>query len=196
MFFGYPIAATAQNWLHECLVEMVTGILARLAAGEQPTAWPDIIPAAHQSRIRSRFGLRDRLNTFAAAAKRLTPAQRARVLTCLNEQNAIADLVSCASDCESLTDLPAAIREPARDLFVFAFALLTDLEVRDQHYATIYNLTKYHVCPFCCSEYFMRRARPGRLRPLSGCESLSLRRRQPSQPDTDGNAVQRALQEG
>ena len=26
MLFGYPIAATAENWLHECLVEMVQTI--------------------------------------------------------------------------------------------------------------------------------------------------------------------------
>jgi hypothetical protein len=76
------------------------------------------------------------------------------VLKCLKQQNAIADLVSCASDCERLTDLPAAIRNPAKDLFVFAFALLTELGVRDEHYAAIYNATRYHVCPFCGSEYF------------------------------------------
>jgi hypothetical protein len=154
MFFGYPIAATAPNWLHDCLVDMVTAIHARLDAGRQPQLWPAIIPAAHRARLRPKYGLRDRLNTYAAAAGGLTLAQRTQVLTCLNQQNAIADLVSCASNCESLTDLPTSIREPAKDLFVFAFGLLTDLEVRDLHFETIYNSSKYHVCPFCCSEYF------------------------------------------
>jgi hypothetical protein len=114
MFFGYPIAATAQNWLHECLVEMVTAIHVRIDAGQAPISWPNVIPAAHRTRIRSKYGLRDRLNAYVAAVQGLNPVQRAKVLTCLNQQNAIADLVSCASDCECLTDLPEAIRDPAK----------------------------------------------------------------------------------
>jgi hypothetical protein len=68
--------------------------------------------------------------------------------------NAIADLVSCASDCECLTDLPATIQAPVRSLFVFGFSLLTDLGVRDLHYSAIYNAISYRLCPFCGSEYF------------------------------------------
>jgi len=154
MFFGYPIAATAENWLHECLAQMVTAIHGRLDAAQRPQSWPAIIPTAHRAHVRSKYGLRDRLKTYEVAAQGLTPAQRAQVLTSLNQQNAIADLVSCASDCECLTDLPEAIRGPAKNLFVFAFGLLTDFGVRDQHYTTIYNSSRYHVCPFCCSEYF------------------------------------------
>jgi hypothetical protein len=154
MFFGYPIAAVAENWLHECLVETVTAIHARLDTGQQLPAWPAIIPAAHRARIRPKYGLRDRLNGYAEAAGGLTPAQRAQVLTCLTQQNAIADLVSCASNCECLTDLPAAIRQPASDLFVFSFKLLTDLDVRDVHYRFIYNTLGSKVCPFCALEYF------------------------------------------
>jgi len=154
MFFGYPIAATAQNWLHECLVAMVSTIHVRLDAGAQPPVWPAIIPPTHRVRLRSRHGLRDRLVTYAQAAQRLTPIHRAQVLTCLNEQNAIADLVTCVSNCERLADLPVAIRQPAAELFVFGFKLLTDLEVRDAHYAVIYNTLGSKVCPFCALEYF------------------------------------------
>jgi hypothetical protein len=154
MFFGYPIAAVAGNWLHDCLCEMVTAIHASIDAGQQPAAWPAIIPAAHRARLRSRTGLRDRLATYSAVAEALTSARRTQVLTCLAQQNAIADLVSGASDCERLTDLPAAIREPSKALFVFAFDLLTDLEVRDAHYAIIYNTIGSKVCPFCALEYF------------------------------------------
>jgi hypothetical protein len=154
MFFGYPIAATADNWLHECLVAIVTALHARLDAGLHPAAWPAIIPAAHRPRLRSRTGLRDRLTAYTGAVQGLTPAQRAQVLTCLTQQNAIADLVSEASDCECVTELPEAIREPANDLFVFAFKLLAELEVRDAQYAIIYNTIGSKVCPFCAMEYF------------------------------------------
>jgi hypothetical protein len=154
MFFGYPITATTQNWLHECLVEMVTAIHARLDAGKKLQKWPTSIPGAYRLRLSTKHGLRDRLKKYAASARRLTSAQRAQVLRCLNQQNAIADLVSCAANCECLTDLPLLIQEPAKNLFVFAYGLLTDLELRDQHYAAIYHSSEYHVCPFCCSEYF------------------------------------------
>ena len=152
MFFGYPIAATAGNWLHDCLCEMITALHTSIAAGQQPATWPTIIPAAHRPRLRLRTGLRDRLAVYAVALQALTPAQRMQVFTCLAQQNAIADLVSGASDCDDLNDLPSAIREPAKALFVFAFELLTDLEIRDAHYAIIYDTIGSKVCPFCALE--------------------------------------------
>ncbi len=154
MYFGYPIAAVAENWLHECMVEVVTTIHVRLNARQRALAWPLIIPEACRARLNSRTGLRNYLTTYTKAARKLDPAQRAQVLNCLQQQNAIADLVSCASNCDGLSDLPAEIRAPAKDLFVFAFGLLTDLGVRDRHYAIIHEACKHQVCPFCCSEYF------------------------------------------
>ena len=32
--------------------------------------------------------------------------------------------------------------------------MLTKLEIRDRHYAAIFNATPYHLCPFCGCEYF------------------------------------------
>jgi hypothetical protein len=49
VLFGYPIAATAENWLHECLVEMVQTIHANHDGRQVALAWPDIIPAAHRT---------------------------------------------------------------------------------------------------------------------------------------------------
>ena len=48
MFFGYPIAATAENWLHQAICEMVMTIHGSIEAGEDVPGWPDIIPAPHQ----------------------------------------------------------------------------------------------------------------------------------------------------
>src|ERR1035441_2092647 len=119
MYFGYPVAAVAENWLHECLCEMVTAIHTSLDAGDTAPRWPDIIPAVRRSRLRSRTGLRDRLDGYAAAAARLRRAQRARVLTCLTEQNEIANLVRGVTNCDALDDLPQPIRTPVTDLFTF-----------------------------------------------------------------------------
>lgn len=154
MLFGYPIAATAENWLHECLCAMVQMIHDRHDAGQAVPAWPGIIPTVSRGKLRTRTGLRDRLNQYSAAAGMLSISERQQVLTCLAQQNRIADLVACSTDCESLNDLPEAIRVPTAELFGFAFGLLTDLGVRDRHYYAIYTAASYHVCPFCGCEYF------------------------------------------
>lgn len=154
MLFAYPIAATAENWLHDSLVEMVRTVHAKLDAGEKVPDWPDIIPAEHRADLSSRGTLRDRLKIYETSAKALASDERQRVLTCLGQQNGIANLVSRTADCECLTDLPEAIREPVAELFDFAFALLTTVGVRDRHYQAIYNSAAYHVCPFCGCEYF------------------------------------------
>ena len=102
-------------------------------------AWPDIIPAAHRDKLHRRTGLHDRLAQYSAAAGKLSVSERQQVLACLVQQNRIADLVTCATDCESLSDLPKAIQAPVAELFGFAFELLTGLGVRDRHYHAIYT---------------------------------------------------------
>ncbi|UYW29035.1 hypothetical protein OKC48_11185 [Methylorubrum extorquens] len=48
-----------------------------------------------------------------------------------------------------LSDLPEKIRYPVKDLFEFAFGLLTDLGLRDGNYRKLYDRLKYKVCAFC-----------------------------------------------
>lgn len=154
MLFGYPIQATAENWLHECLCTMVHRIHASHDAGQAVPAWPELIPLAYRGILRTRTGLRDRLRKYSSVAGKLSVSERQQILMCLHQQNRIADLVMCATDCESLSDLPRAIQTPVGELFGFAFELLTGLGVRDRHYREIYNAVSYHVCPFCGCEYF------------------------------------------
>lgn len=154
MLFGYPIAATAENWLHNCLVEMLTTIHANIEAGTAPAKWPDIIPVLHREALRKRWGLRNRLITYREAVSALAPEKRRQIKNCLTQQNRIRDLCGCVEDCDALDDLPPACHIPIRNLFDFAFSLLTEIGVRDRHYAIIFNADTYHVCPFCGCEYF------------------------------------------
>jgi hypothetical protein len=154
VLFAYPIEATAENWLHECLLEMVQTIHTSHDAGQAVPTWRHIIPEAYRGKLSSRKGFRKRLYQYSAVARTLSVLERQQVLTCLGQQNRIADLVTCSTDCECLTDLPEAIRVPTAKLFGFAFELLTGLGVRDRHYHAIYTATSYHVCPFCGCEYF------------------------------------------
>jgi hypothetical protein len=154
VFFGYPIAATADNWLHDCLCEILSSIHMSIGAGEDPSEWPDIIPEVRRTTLRGRHGLKSRLELYSNTFKILSATERQKVVECLGQQNQIPDLLACIVDCEKVSELPAPIQQPITDLFGFAFLLLSELGIRDKHFQIIYDADKYHVCPFCGCEYF------------------------------------------
>lgn len=153
MLYGYPITATTENWLHDCLYEVIQLVHTSLQTSQALPDWPDIIPEKYRNRLRKRTGLRDRLKTYQTAVESLAQSQRDQVYQALVDQNAIAHLLSCAHNCESINDLPQSIREPVKDLFSFSFDLLTDLEIRDNQYRKIFEAVQ-NVCPFCGCESF------------------------------------------
>lgn len=155
MLFGYPPAATQNNWLHDCVLAAVKNVHALADAKKRYPAWPKILPEEHQATLRSRRGLRDRLKEYNIALRKLlSQSERDAVLAAVTDQNRIADLLSNASNCAALEALPAAVHDAVTSLFDFAFGLLTDLKIRDDHYKIIYNAVTEHVCPFCGTEYF------------------------------------------
>lgn len=155
MLFGYPLAATQNNWFHDCVLEAVKNVHALVDAKRRYPAWPKILADAHQPTLRSRTGLRDRLKAYNIALRQLSSkSERDAVLAAVTDQNRISDLLSNACSCATLEALPTAIRAAVTSLFDFAFGLLTDLGVRDEHYKAVYNAAIEHVCPFCGTEYF------------------------------------------
>ena len=154
MLYGYPIDATAENWFHDALCDVVIAVDAKVTANEDLPEWPLIVPQAHQADLRRKHGLDDRIKAFHTALKGLTAEERATVIRALRDQNNITTLASCDSDCSSLDDLPISVRQPIKNLFIFAFDLLSDLGIRDRHYSKIYVAAEHHVCPFCGLECF------------------------------------------
>lgn len=154
MLYGYPVGATANNWLHDCLASILADIHAHLAASEQAPLWPDIIPGEFRSQLVGRTGLRTRLRTYSAEMSKLTPEEREGVLQAFTDENRISHLLAGTSDCETVDDLPLAIQEPISKLFSYLFDLLTGLGIRDEMYRLIYDGIKYRVCAFCGLEYF------------------------------------------
>ncbi len=154
MLFGYPVAATQNNWLHDCLCEAVRAIHALVDAHKRYPAWPNVLPTACRPALESRTGLRTRLKAYDRVVRQLAKADRDVVLDALEGENRISDLLSGAHDCATIDGLPDAVREPVEALFGFAFGLLTDFDVRDQQYAALYAAAPEHVCPFCGTEYF------------------------------------------
>jgi hypothetical protein len=163
MFFGYPIeAVTKNNWLHECLCLFMEAIHQNLSLGTEVLDWFGVIPVAYQKRLESRLkhktGLGYKLNEYQQALKKLSLTDQDLVLQTFKDQNEIELLLSCQFDCDSINDLPQNVQniisKSLKDLFVYAFDLLTDLEIRDQHYQVIYKSIPSRVCPFCGYEKF------------------------------------------
>ncbi len=154
MLFSYPVAATADNWLHDCLCEMLDSIHDHVRRNKTPPVWPSIVPLSKRDQLRRRRALRDRLVAYADALRELTPQEQDQVARAIVEQNRIAQLLCCDCDCQALDALPSDIREAIVDLFDYSFRLLADLGVRDAHYRHIYQNSPFHVCPFCGCEYF------------------------------------------
>lgn len=153
MLFGYPIAATNDNWLHECLCEVNRSIHDTVDAGRCYPGWPAILPVAHRERLSARTGFRDRLANYDRTVRRFSKANRARILEAVTDQNRLSDLLIGRCNCARLAELPKIVHKPVKELFDFAFDRLTDLGVRDSHYIGIYETTQDHVCPFCGVEY-------------------------------------------
>jgi hypothetical protein len=154
LLFGYPVEATGENWVHDCLSETLRTIHNGLLAAEMLPIWPEIIPIKYRPLIQNRRGLRDRLRAYQEALERLNPNEQSHVLQALENQNQISLLLSCECNCPPINDLPEPIHEPVKELLHFAFMLLTDLGIRDRQYKLIYEKLPEKVCPFCGCEYF------------------------------------------
>jgi len=158
MLFGYPITATVNNWLHECFCEILQTIHSNVANGDLVTEWFEAIPKSYRDRLKSRLQRRgklgDKLNEYQTELAKLPVVEQNRILQAFNDQNKIAQLLSCQCNCEAITDLPLSIHKPVKDLFKYAFGLLEELEIRQQHYQIIYKSIPSRMCPFCGDENF------------------------------------------
>lgn len=154
MLYNYPPEATTGNWLHWCLALMLMRVHRDLELKQTPPSWPQIIPDKYREKLRLKCGLRDRLETYTDTLKSLTESEQQSVHETLVRQNQLRRLLNGRRTCQRIDALPEKIREPAKNLFEFAFGLLTDLEIRDAHYRTIYNSINEKLCPFCGLEYF------------------------------------------
>lgn len=163
MLFGYPIEATAENWLHDSVIAAVEKIHEFVEDGKNMPVWPDILPVAYRDKLENRPALQERLSSYDAALRNLTVAERKQTLDTLGAQNRITELLNCQCNCQAVAQLPLAIREPILSLFTFVFGLLTAYEVRQRQYVALYNSIPAKICPFC------------------GCEGLEA----PSQPQED-----------
>lgn len=149
MLFSYSPVGFQDNWLHDTLIEMLTTDMARVDGGQSRLAWPDCLPPDHRETLRRKYGLRNRRATFLDRYEALGVPDRTNVRDALARHNAFPAIFEDGLPCVCLSDLAAAIRDPIKSLFEFAFNLLTDLGLRDTNYKQLYDQLDYKVCAFC-----------------------------------------------
>lgn len=166
MLRSYPIAATLDNWLHDAIVGIIRDIHDKLNAGEnitstQPT-WRDLVSARlagqKKDKLIGLYGVRDRLFAFKDAYAVLSQPDREIVLATLVSQNEIANLLNRTLQPKVISQTHPVIHEKAKDLFVFCFERLTDLDVRAGQYSIIFASLSDKICPFCGIERVMNPA--------------------------------------
>lgn len=160
MFYKYPAAATAENWLHEFLVTTIKSMHLNATPGKRLLKWPDCIPTRHRNTLKGYTSLKDGLKSYEKALRKIDKPAQDRVLKCVEEQNRIEELLAATLSCDKLNDLPKAIQLPIKNLFNCAFGLLTPLGIRDRQYELIYEAAQEKVCPFCYCEDFDAPNRP------------------------------------
>jgi hypothetical protein len=154
MLFPYPHEATANNWLHQSLVIMITSAHQSIQEGITPQAWPLCIPDIYRPTLSRRHGLRDKFGIFIEKLAALSPQEQTSVVQALATQNDIVRLLAKQADCPAIGELPPSVRDPISDLFGYAFNILTDLGTRDELYEFIYTRMAHRICPFCGCESF------------------------------------------
>ncbi|EHU4943538.1 TPA: hypothetical protein RQL08_002189 [Vibrio vulnificus] len=163
MLRSYPIAATFDNWLHDAIVGIIQDVHGKLNAGEnitstQPT-WRGLVSARLTGQKKDKLiglhGVRDRLFAFKNAYAVLSQPDREIVLATLVNQNEIENLLNRTQQPQVISQTYPLIHEKAKDLFVFCFEKLTDLNIRVKQYNTIFESLSDKICPFCGIERVM-----------------------------------------
>lgn len=146
----YPIAATAENWVHEAVYTKVKSALDALNNSDAAPDWADDM----HEHLAHREALKTRYDAFRRIARDLSVKQRTKVLRALEDQNNIPAIFDGVVPCSRLTEIPARIRKPTVALFTAVFDVLKTLKVRDRQYETIFDNLPGKCCPFCGIEPF------------------------------------------
>ena len=160
MLFTYSPRALAENWLNQAITQILSDGMRRIIDGHKVVAWPGAIPENIRPHLKSRSGVRKRLEKFWKEFAALNLATQEILLEALSQQSNLPDALFNNSTCFEIDRFPANIRDAAVDLFRFLFEeQLTAIKIngkslRDTHYAVIYEECPSRICPFCGLGHF------------------------------------------
>ena len=155
MLVNYPISAVQENnWVHECIYEVISLIVNNLNSATAIPDWPDVLPQIHRDKLTSRKTIRGLLENFKNIAVQLTEEQRNKALLLIDSQNNIAGLLAGEVTPLVVEDELKPIIDCLKLVFIEGFRLLKETGSRDVHYKAIYDSLAVKTCPFCGYEPF------------------------------------------
>lgn len=154
MFVTYPIAAVADNWIHESICYAFSTVCNAINAGNPLPGWPEILPAQHRDALKAKTALPKLLQTFSVEAKKLSNPQRTDFLRLLAQQNQITGLLDGSAPVPVTADVLLPLVGAAKTVCDEGFSLLKNTTVRDAHYKIVWDSLKSKACPFCGFEPF------------------------------------------
>lgn len=156
MFSTYPLAATADNWISNTLLEILRIALEALQAGVEPSHFHDLVPAQYQvefARGRKFSGL---YVSFVDQCRPLDAPQRDLIIGALANQNHFPGLFAVGTQSPGIAEALPAVHQAARNLFEYAFEKLSALRtpgtadtVRDNYHQLVHAHLDRGCCPFC-----------------------------------------------
>ena len=154
MFFAYPIEAATDNWLHDCVSDLLRRDMDDLDAEAARTAWPECVSADRREALRRYTRLEELRTGLLDQYQLLPPGDRAAVRQALDDQAALVELFEGNRAAHRLQDLPHDARDPLKHFFEKAFEMLRRLGIRDNNYKAFLALVEHRICGFCGCEYF------------------------------------------
>ena len=156
VFLTFPIQATAENWVSECLKQGITSGILLLDSGDELPDFLHDAPPARRTEINRFSGIETRFWALIDAAKELTEVDRKTVLDAVTTQNNFPGVLDGDSPCIGCEDLLPEVHGLAEDLYKFCYVRLaslktpgSDVSIRDTQYKVVADSVPSLCCPFC-----------------------------------------------
>ncbi|EOT1258723.1 hypothetical protein ACNKCT_003484 [Cronobacter sakazakii] len=155
MLYTYSNLALSENWLNVTIINILDDGMRRILAGNELLKWPDILPQQRKDILRTRYGIKTRIEVFFAEFSKLELEMKQELLKTLRQQSSFPDVFIDDSVCLKIDFFPKNIQTAADELFRFLFeeqlkTLFVGADsLRDYHYKKIYSNLNWRICPFC-----------------------------------------------
>jgi hypothetical protein len=156
MFFCYPVAAIAENWISTAILTAVIEALDALKQGREVVDFLAAVPEAYRAEFERGTKFPTLFSEFVAACSALGPPQLDIVLNAVAAQNNFPHIFDVVTPCPSIAAEFPDVHQSARRLFDYAFSKLSDLKtpgsdltIRENYHKIVHEHFESGCCPFC-----------------------------------------------
>lgn len=145
MLYTYSDLALSENWLNATIINILDDGMQRILAGNELIKWPDILPQERKNILRTRHGIKTRIEVFFAEFSKLELEMKQELLKTLRQQSSFPNVFIDDSVCLKIDFFPKKIQTAADELFRFLFEeqlktlFVGGDSLRDYHYKNIFQ---------------------------------------------------------